>query len=457
MKRVMLLLVVSMVAKADLTSFPICDNLSAQSLPAIDGSLAVWVDERSGNMDIYAKVLPGGSEQQICIEYGIQSNPAVSGSVIVWQDGRKQFIGIDLDNDIYGYDFSSGAPIVICTDNSEQQFPDISGRLVVWQEYNGSDWDIYGKNLDSGDKFLICGNDYDQIYPAISGHHVVWQDYRDGGISGYDIYCRDLNAPADSEFLICGASGDQFYPDIDGNLIVWQDPRTDSGFDIYGYELGVGEFPVCVRDERQGRPSVSGNRIVWHDRRYNSVSGYDIYEYNYSTKIETPICTISNAQQSPAVSGQYVVWLDVTLADIYGAAFPVAASITVVSPNGGQTLMAGSQQQVQWQSQGAISTVKIELFNGTNWQTLADAVANSGTYEIDVPSGINSQQCLIQVSDSANLSIADQSDAIFTIFQCILTADLTGDCLVDMEDFAEFAAQWLVCGNPFDAEWCQNN
>jgi len=439
--------------QADLSSFPICENTSPQSGPAVDGNLAVWVDYRDGseNANIYGRLLPGGTESEICPIMGNQTNPAVSGSVIVWQDSRKG----TSDDDIYGYDFNTGIPLTICADSANQQFPDVSGRIVVWQEYNGSNWDIYGVNLDGGAKFAICTANGDQQYPAISGKYVVWQD--NSGGSGYNIYCRDLTAPASSEFLICGAAGDQIYPDIDGNIIVWQDPRTDSSNDIYGYELGVGEFPVCVRTERQNQPAVSGNWIVWRDRR-NGTANYDIYGYDFSTKTETMICTASGHQNAPAVSAQYVVWQDaVNNGDIYGAALPIQASVTVLSPNGGQTWIAGSQQQVQWNSQGTISTVKIELYNGTAWQTLADGVANTGAYNMDVPAGINSQQCLIKVSDAANASVADQSDAAFTIFQCMLKADLTGDCYVDMADFAEFAEQWLVCGNPFDAEWCQNN
>jgi beta propeller repeat protein len=451
----MLLLAVSMVVKADLSSVIICDNPSAQLSPAIDGGLAVWVDERdgTGNYNIYAKVLPGGTEQQICIEYGNQTNPAVSGSVIVWQDGRKQ----TTDEDIYGYDFNTSTPLAICVDTANQQFPDISGRIVVWQEYNGSNWDIYGRNLDSGGKFVICDNAADQTYPAISGHYVVWMDYRNSGVSGVDIYCRDLNAPAGSEFVICNAANDQFSPDIDGNLIVWQDPRNVTNEnDIYGYDLGGSvEFEVCVRAERQNQPAVSGNWVVWRDRRAGTTN-YDIYGYNLLTQTETPICTASGHQNSPAVSAQYVIWQDGALLDIYGAAFPVQASITVTLPNGGETWIAGSQHQVQWNSQGTISTVKIELFNGAGWQTLADNVANAGSHTITVPAGINSQQCLIKVSDAANASVTDQSDAAFTIFQCMLKADLTGDCYVDMADFAEFAKQWLDCGNPFDADWCLN-
>jgi hypothetical protein len=43
-------------------------------------------------------------------------------------------------------------------------------------------------------------------------------------------------------------------------------------------------------------------------------------------------------------------------------------------------------------------------------------------------------------------------DDVFTIFQCpgVIPGDLNGDCYVDWKDFADFAANWLECGNPFD-------
>jgi hypothetical protein len=36
-----------------------------------------------------------------------------------------------------------------------------------------------------------------------------------------------------------------------------------------------------------------------------------------------------------------------------------------------------------------------------------------------------------------------------------LKSDVTGDCLVDMRDFASLASEWLQCGNPFDPNCVQ--
>jgi hypothetical protein len=44
------------------------------------------------------------------------------------------------------------------------------------------------------------------------------------------------------------------------------------------------------------------------------------------------------------------------------------------------------------------------------------------------------------------------SGSAYIFFPCAIwpTADLTGDCRVDFEDFAVLANQWLQCGDPFD-------
>jgi hypothetical protein len=84
---------------------------------------------------------------------------------------------------------------------------------------------------------------------------------------------------------------------------------------------------------------------------------------------------------------------------------------------------------------------------------------NDGAFTWDaMPADANSTQCIIHISDVADSSTWDVSDGASTVFQCDaeLTADLTGDCFVDIKDLAEMAGQWLTCGNPHDQAWCGN-
>jgi hypothetical protein len=134
---------------------------------------------------------------------------------------------------------------------------------------------------------------------------------------------------------------------------------------------------------------------------------------------------------------------------------PLPITITITSPAKGQVIRAGQDFQVQWQSSGNLDKVKLQFSsnNGTNWTVLDTNVPNTGSYNWASVPQIDSNNCLIRVgADSGPNGTSDN----FTIFKCAawLKADFNGDCYVNALDFAEFARQWLICGNPTDPDWC---
>ena len=105
------------------------------------------------------------------------------------------------------------------------------------------------------------------------------------------------------------------------------------------------------------------------------------------------------------------------LTDQSNAVFSIITpSVTVTSPNGGQVWFQNTSQNITWTSQGDVANVKIELStdNGATWQTIAESTPNDGDYEWNTPE-ITSTECLVKVSDVADATIFDQSDAVFTI------------------------------------------
>jgi len=129
-------------------------------------------------------------------------------------------------------------------------------------------------------------------------------------------------------------------------------------------------------------------------------------------------------------------------------------TLTLLTPNGGESLVAGSTYTITWQSQGTVSDVKIEYSanNGSGWaQVDPPNTGNSGSYDWVVPV-VDSNQCLVRVSEVGLPSVNDTSDDVFTMFQCQgpIIGDLNGDCYVDWRDFGIFVGHWLQCGNPFD-------
>ena len=94
-------------------------------------------------------------------------------------------------------------------------------------------------------------------------------------------------------------------------------------------------------------------------------------------------------------------------------------SITVLSPNGGESWDIGVTHTINWNWQdwsGTFQFVKIELSrdNGDNWQTLADSVSNNGFWQGNI-TGPTSDRCLIKISDAADGIPSDVSDGLFTI------------------------------------------
>jgi len=453
---VLLLVLVNSRANGDWQSFPVCVLSGDQINPEVSGETVVWTDKRSGGYDIYSYNLAEPNEYPIEIITGNQTEPAISGDIIVWTSNK----------DIFGYDLSGTGKFSICVDATEQEGPAVSGNIVVWRDnrnFSENGFDIYGcdiSNISEPDEFPICTEAHSQYYPDISGDIVVWMDIRNGNP---DIYGYDLST--ETEFPICTNSSGQYNPRISGNIVVWADDRNGNT-DIYGIDLTTlpsgSDFPICINSANQSFPVISGNLVVWQDTRNGSTNS-DIYGYDIETASEIPICTENGNQINPSVDGDTVVWQrDISSsANIYGAYRPAPVEpsvLTMLSPNGGESLLAGSSSTITWQSSGpVIDFVRLDysINSGSDWVNIVLSVANNGSYEWDPIPAENSDKCLIRVSDTGGSGASDVSDGVFTIFECSesLTADLNGDCYVNIADFALFCQQWLQGGNPYDPAW----
>jgi outer membrane protein assembly factor BamB/Leucine-rich repeat (LRR) protein len=95
----------------------------------------------------------------------------------------------------------------------------------------------------------------------------------------------------------------------------------------------------------------------------------------------------------------------------------VAGTITITAPNGSESLTAGTTENITWTSSG-VANVKIEYSpdNGTNWSEItASTTASSGSYAWAIPAALNSTTCKVRITDAANATVTDISDAVFTI------------------------------------------
>jgi len=91
-------------------------------------------------------------------------------------------------------------------------------------------------------------------------------------------------------------------------------------------------------------------------------------------------------------------------------------SLTLTSPNGGESWQVGTMQPITWTNTGPVGNVKLEYStdNGSSWTDIVSSTVNTGSYNWTI-SASPSTTCLVRISQVGG-SAADVSDAVFTIF-----------------------------------------
>ncbi len=101
---------------------------------------------------------------------------------------------------------------------------------------------------------------------------------------------------------------------------------------------------------------------------------------------------------------------------------PVAGSITVVSPNGGESWSVGSTHTIQWNYAGSVGTaVKIELLKAGSLQSTLSAAmpvgsSGSGAYSWAIDAGLpTASDYQVRVTSTTSSTVSDISDSSFSL------------------------------------------
>jgi beta propeller repeat protein len=297
----------------------ICKAPGDQSQPVVGGNDQVgyyvaWMDNRTGNPDIYVYSLAQEIELPLAASPYEDMNPDISGSIIGWvarnphnQYGIEDYWSVrtfdtSIDNSselVYGLENATKISLspdylaylrttyfgrmVYMRPLFEKEVNPASppsginpraGRdLVVYQDNKKGSWDIW--LWKQGQEPVALASDAnDQTNAATDGNTVVWQDNRNGN---WDIYAYDLKTSKETQ--ITRDLADQTNPDVENGVITWQDNRNGN-WDIYVYDQNVArEKAICTDAGNQTEPRIRTGRIVWTDDRSGNKDIY-IYE-NY--------------------------------------------------------------------------------------------------------------------------------------------------------------------------------
>ena len=170
-------------------------------------------------------------------------------------------------------------------------------------------------------------------------------------------------------------------------------------------------------------------------------------EIHYKTPL-SPLGTAKNLKLRYAVTGISDNGQNIFLDNIrvYHIKKLPPATITVVKPNGGETLSPSNNYNITWTSSNVANVnIDFSINGGLNWANIAQNVsAVSGSYSWTIPSAA-STTCKVRISDAANAATSDESDAYFTIapVSLVLTNPNGGNQL-----------DWRV---PFNITWTSSN
>jgi len=96
-----------------------------------------------------------------------------------------------------------------------------------------------------------------------------------------------------------------------------------------------------------------------------------------------------------------------------------APSVSVTSPNGGESFIAGNVVPISWSYKGNPSAnVKIRLYNGTILKSTiaASTPLSNSTFNWTIPSKqLPGSNYKIKITSTTNTKISDNSDNAFTI------------------------------------------
>jgi len=193
---------------------------------------------------------------------------------------------------------------------------------------------------------------------------------------------------------------------------------------------------ITVTSPNGGEALSTGSTqiITWFSAGTTAITNVDIALYKGGSLLQNIVSSTANdgsyswlIPTTLAAGNDYKIRIskygDVTIYDESNANFSITittTSITVLSPNGGETLPTGSTQIITWTSLGtaAITNVDIALYKGGNpFQNIVSFIANDGSYSWLIPNTLAAgTNYKIRIRNSGDVTIYDESNAYFSIF-----------------------------------------
>ncbi|MFH0774686.1 MAG: CARDB domain-containing protein [bacterium] len=209
--------------------------------------------------------------------------------------------------------------------------------------------------------------------------------------------------------------------------------ESDSNFSITACPIITVISPNGVESWQRG----TSHSITWNSSGVGSSVKIDLYKGGvFNTTIDSyedndglyPWSIPTNLAAGIDYKIKVTDYYNSSTYDYSDSNFSITATITVTSPNGGESWQRGTSHSITWSSIGVGSSVKIELYKGGVWNsTINSSTSNNGLYSwlipINMAAGIDYK---IKVTDYNDSGTYDYSDSNFSITATITVTSPNG-------------------------------
>ncbi|MFA5033140.1 MAG: Ser-Thr-rich GPI-anchored membrane family protein [bacterium] len=296
-------------------------------------------------------------------------------------------------------------------DESNSNFSITKPNVVVTSPNGGESWLAGSSHNVTWTSSGVSGNVNIDLYK--SG---VFSSTLASGVSNSGTYSWAISASqtigTDYKVRVVGVS----------DTSVWDESNANFGITV----SGTG---ITVTAQNGGEVMVANtpDTVTWTSSGITGTVKIELYKAgafnktiaSSATNSGSYVWTIASAQ---APGTDYKIKItsttNISISDMSDNNFSIVApSITVTSPNGGESWGKGTVHNITWVSAGVSGNVIIDLYkNGSYNLRIASNTANAGTYSWTVPTGQTiATDYKVKITSYSSSTINDMSNANFSI------------------------------------------
>ncbi len=420
------------------------------------------------DMKLYGVDLATGAVFEICSEDIDSMSIRAAGDYVVWRTMAMP------GGTLAGYRLSVREGFTI----SDAEMIDTMGltmndRFVAWAQAPADPMEagLRGFDLANREKFVISSEMMGAATLKVGGDYVVWQDGMSQGLLGFDCVSRE-------RFEIVPGNVNGMSITVNDKYAVWSDMMN---MRLYGFDFAEQRL-IETGAENIYTPALSGGFLFWYYTDMNTMAS-EVRGFDLATGIlftAAPLCQAGMI--APWAAGDYVVWTDMD-AELMNTKLLGARIWKIGNDRCEDAIAMAAGETYAGDSSGATGTDLTDCgFDDWRdiWHEFRPAVG--GEYTINAHSdAFDTTLAAFAACGGAQTACNDDADLQTTDSRLVMTltkgkrylfrvagldgsggpyeltvwggscktplkADLTGDCMVNLADFAAFAGQWLACG-----------